>query len=237
MDPYKSLLLRPPLSGHLLRPQMRYVHIISTSNRQTCGWNEKTFLNRGQRGFSLASRHSVPTVLLSETGNVCSPWRSSVQRQWLRKLQHLPERQGHIVNDTMGFLALMRPYRNAFMNLYRLICISLTLPVTSDSCEFSFYGLCRIKNYLQNNSNLALLATKKGLRLWMSSTSLTCVPSITTTSGLCSFENLNGEFEYRFYYCGKLCWLVIVGNCADLVIAFCVSPVSCSLSPLSWLSN
>uniref|UniRef100_A0A8C5AB74 HAT C-terminal dimerisation domain-containing protein n=1 Tax=Gadus morhua TaxID=8049 RepID=A0A8C5AB74_GADMO len=75
--------------------------------------------------------------------------------------------QGHVVNDTLEFLALMRPYRDAFVDLYRLICISLTLPVTSASCERSFSCLRRIKNYLRNssgdtrNSNLALLSINK----------------------------------------------------------------------------
>uniref|UniRef100_A0A8C5AUR6 HAT C-terminal dimerisation domain-containing protein n=1 Tax=Gadus morhua TaxID=8049 RepID=A0A8C5AUR6_GADMO len=88
----------------------------------------------------------------------------------LHQIQRLLERkkaQGHVVNDTLEFLALMRPYRDAFVDLYRLICISLTLPVTSASCERSFSCLRRIKNYLRNssgdtrNSNLALLSINK----------------------------------------------------------------------------
>ncbi|XP_034547876.1 zinc finger MYM-type protein 1-like [Notolabrus celidotus] len=48
--------------------------------------------------------------------------------------------------------------------LFKLICISLTLPVTSVSCERSFSCLRRLKTYLRNSSgdcrtsNLALLA-------------------------------------------------------------------------------
>ena len=88
----------------------------------------------------------------------------------LHQIQRLLERkkaQGHVVNDTLEFLALMRPYRDAFVDLYRLMCISLTLPVTSASCERSFSCLRRIKNYLRNssgdtrNSNLALLSINK----------------------------------------------------------------------------
>lgn len=73
----------------------------------------------------------------------------------LHQVQRLLERkkaQGHVVNDTVGFLALMRPYRDAFVDLYKFICISLTLPVTSASCERSFFCLRRIKNYLRNSS-------------------------------------------------------------------------------------
>ncbi|KAI4830034.1 hypothetical protein KUCAC02_001688 [Chaenocephalus aceratus] len=61
----------------------------------------------------------------------------------------------------------MRPYKDAFTDLHRLICISLTLPVTSAGCKRSFSCLRRIKNYLRNssgdarNSNLGLLAINK----------------------------------------------------------------------------
>lgn len=50
------------------------------------------------------------------------------------------------------------------MHLYKLLSISLTLPVTSVSCERSFSCLRRLKSYLWNSSgdsrtsNLALLA-------------------------------------------------------------------------------
>lgn len=58
----------------------------------------------------------------------------------------------------------MQPYKDAFMDLYKLISISLTLPVTSASCEHSFSCLHRLKSYLRNSSgdgrtsDLALLA-------------------------------------------------------------------------------
>ncbi|CAK6979961.1 hypothetical protein KUCAC02_028363 [Scomber scombrus] len=121
----------------------------------------------------------------------------------LHQVQRLLERkkaQGHVVNDTLEFLALMRPYRDAFVDLYRLICISLTLPVISASSERSFSCLRRIKNYLRNssgdtrNSNLALLSINKertktlDVQRIIDSSSL---PPITKNSGLYSFENLN----------------------------------------------
>ena len=85
----------------------------------------------------------------------------------VKRLLERKKQQGHELKDTAEFLAFMRPYKNAFTDLHRLICISLTLPVTSAGCERSFSCLRRIKNYLRNssgdarNSNLGLLAINK----------------------------------------------------------------------------
>lgn len=49
----------------------------------------------------------------------------------VRRLLERKKAHGHVVNDTVGFLTLMRPYQDAFVDLYRLICISLTLPVVT----------------------------------------------------------------------------------------------------------
>ncbi|KAK1906553.1 52 kDa repressor of the inhibitor of the protein kinase [Dissostichus eleginoides] len=88
----------------------------------------------------------------------------SAELYQVRRLLQRKEEQGHTITSTKEFLSLMRPYRDAFIDLYKLICISLTLPVTSVSCERSFSCLRRLKNYLRNTSgdsrtsNLALLA-------------------------------------------------------------------------------
>ncbi|KAL7400994.1 hypothetical protein ABVT39_021214 [Epinephelus coioides] len=72
--------------------------------------------------------------------------------------------KGHTLNSTMEFLSLMGPYKDAFEDLYKLICISVTLPVSSASCEQSFSCLQRLKMYMRNSSgytrksNLAFLA-------------------------------------------------------------------------------
>ncbi|XP_034093135.1 zinc finger MYM-type protein 1-like [Gymnodraco acuticeps] len=85
----------------------------------------------------------------------------------VKRLLERKKQQGHELKDTAEFLVLMRPYKDAFTDLHRLICTSLTLPVTSAGCERSFFCLRRIKNYLRNssgdarNSNLGLLAINK----------------------------------------------------------------------------
>uniref|UniRef100_H3B6V4 TTF-type domain-containing protein n=1 Tax=Latimeria chalumnae TaxID=7897 RepID=H3B6V4_LATCH len=59
---------------------------------------------------------------------------------------------------------MLRPYRDAFIDLYKLVCIGVTLLVSSTACERSFSCLRRLKNYLRNSSgdcrtsNLALLS-------------------------------------------------------------------------------
>ena len=49
------------------------------------------------------------------------------------------EDQEHTISSTQEFLSLMRSYRGALIDLYKLICICLTLPVTPVSCENSFF--------------------------------------------------------------------------------------------------
>ncbi|CAK6976724.1 zinc finger MYM-type protein 1-like [Scomber scombrus] len=82
----------------------------------------------------------------------------------VRRLLERKSQQGHSVTTTLELLTLMAPYKDAFTDLYKLLCISLTLPVTSASCERSFSCLRRLKNYLRStsgdarSSNLGLLA-------------------------------------------------------------------------------
>ena len=60
-----------------------------------------------------------------------------------------------------------RPYRDAFFEMYKLICISLTLSVSSAGCERSFSCLKLQKNYLRSisgedrTSNLGGLAINR----------------------------------------------------------------------------
>uniref|UniRef100_A0A7M4G1Q5 HAT C-terminal dimerisation domain-containing protein n=1 Tax=Crocodylus porosus TaxID=8502 RepID=A0A7M4G1Q5_CROPO len=50
------------------------------------------------------------------------------------------------------------------IDLYKLVCIGVTLPVSSATCEHSFSCLCQLKNFLRNTSgdsrasNLTLLS-------------------------------------------------------------------------------
>ena len=85
----------------------------------------------------------------------------------LHQVQRLLDRKkekDQIVNSTLEFSTLLEPYRDAFIDLYRLVCIAVTLPVTSASCERSFSALKIIKTYLRSTSgnertsNIAVLS-------------------------------------------------------------------------------
>jgi len=54
-----------------------------------------------------------------------------------------------VVPCTMLELAkFLEQYKLAFQEMYRLVCIALTLPVSSASCERSFSAMKLIKSYL-----------------------------------------------------------------------------------------
>lgn len=59
---------------------------------------------------------------------------------------------GVIVESTIDFAKLMLPYRDAFFEMYKLICISLNLSVSLAGCERSFSSLKLQKNYLRSTS-------------------------------------------------------------------------------------
>ncbi len=48
----------------------------------------------------------------------------------VRRLFERKTNQGHSIKNTSELLLLMEPYKDAFMDLHKLILISLTLPVT-----------------------------------------------------------------------------------------------------------
>ena len=60
----------------------------------------------------------------------------------------------------------LEPYKIAFAEIYRLLCIALVLPVTSAACERSFSTLKLIKTFLRNSmcdsrlSNIAVLSAE-----------------------------------------------------------------------------
>uniref|UniRef100_A0A8C3T1M7 DUF4371 domain-containing protein n=1 Tax=Chelydra serpentina TaxID=8475 RepID=A0A8C3T1M7_CHESE len=82
----------------------------------------------------------------------------------VRRLLERKKQQGHVVNSTFEFLTMLRPYQDAFIDLYKLVCIGVTLPVSSVACKHSFSCLQRMKKYLRNSSgdcqtsNLAFLS-------------------------------------------------------------------------------
>ena len=59
---------------------------------------------------------------------------------------------------------ILEPYKLAFQELYRLVCIALTLRVRSASCERSFSAMKLIKSHLRSImcdsrlSNIAVLS-------------------------------------------------------------------------------
>ena len=62
-----------------------------------------------------------------------------------KRLIEKKRENGHVVNTTHDVLVLLKPYKDAFMDLYKLVCISMTLPVTSAACE-KFFLLTPIKD-------------------------------------------------------------------------------------------
>ncbi|KAK1904504.1 52 kDa repressor of the inhibitor of the protein kinase [Dissostichus eleginoides] len=88
----------------------------------------------------------------------------SAELHQAKRLIERKKQSGAVVNTTHDVLVLLRPYNDAFVDLYKLVCISMTLPVTSAACERSFSCLRRLKTYLRNRSgdartsNLGLLA-------------------------------------------------------------------------------
>ena len=88
----------------------------------------------------------------------------SVELHQLKRLIERKKQRGDVVNTTHDVLVLLKPYKEAFVDLFKLVCISMTLPVTSAACERSFSCLRRLKTYLRNKSgdartsNLGVLA-------------------------------------------------------------------------------
>jgi len=88
----------------------------------------------------------------------------------IHQLRRLLERTEEKSNSSLlGMLDLARflePYKLAFAEAYRLLCIGLVLPVTSAACERSFSTLKLIKTYLRSSmcdsrlSNIAVLSVE-----------------------------------------------------------------------------
>ncbi|XP_076373039.1 uncharacterized protein LOC143257899 [Tachypleus tridentatus] len=56
------------------------------------------------------------------------------------------------VSTPLELATMLEPYKDAFMDLHKLVCIAVTLPVTSAACERSFSCLKLLKTYLCNSS-------------------------------------------------------------------------------------
>ncbi|XP_076324657.1 zinc finger MYM-type protein 1-like [Tachypleus tridentatus] len=72
--------------------------------------------------------------------------------------------KGQEVSTPLELATMLEPYKDTFMYLHKLVCIALTLPVTSAACERSFSCLKLLKIYLRNSSgnnrtsNLAIIS-------------------------------------------------------------------------------
>lgn len=75
-----------------------------------------------------------------------------VELHQTKRLLNRKKEKGEEITTLLDFYTMMKPYRDAFIDLYKLICIGLTLPVTSASCERSFSRLKIIKSYIRNSS-------------------------------------------------------------------------------------
>ena len=68
------------------------------------------------------------------------------------------------MNNTLQFMILLEPYRDALYELHRVSVIACSLPATSAGCERSFSKLKLIKTYLRNRmddgrlSNLGMIS-------------------------------------------------------------------------------
>lgn len=82
----------------------------------------------------------------------------------MRRLLERKKEKGETVSSALEFLSMLKPYKDSFEDIYKLLRISVTLPVTSASCDHSFSCIRRVKTYLRNRmvnprlSNLACLS-------------------------------------------------------------------------------
>lgn len=88
----------------------------------------------------------------------------AVEIHKLKRLIARKKEKGQEVSTTFELATMLEPYKDAFIDLYKLICIAVTLPVTSAACERSFSCLKLLKTYLRNSSgnertsNLAVIS-------------------------------------------------------------------------------
>ena len=84
---------------------------------------------------------------------------SHLKRRIVRKKE-----QGQEASTPMDFAIMVEPYKDVFIDLYKLACIAVTLPVTSAACEKSSSCLKFLKTYWWNSSgnsgtsNLAVIS-------------------------------------------------------------------------------
>ena len=107
------------------------------------------------------------------------------------------------MNNTLQFLILLEPYRDALYELYRLLVIACTLPATSAGCERSFSKPKLIKTYLRNRmddgrlSNLILISlnAERATVLSLDSVVDTCADAQQQSYN--TDQHVKGTYVYR----------------------------------------
>ena len=81
-----------------------------------------------------------------------------------KKIDCTKEKDDVVPCIMLEFATFLEPYNLAFQELYHLVCIALTLPVSSASCDRSFSTMKLIKSHLRSImcdsrlSNIAVLS-------------------------------------------------------------------------------
>lgn len=113
----------------------------------------------------------------------------------VHRLLRRKEEQGQRIETTQEFLSLMRLYKGAFIDFFKLPCISLTLPMTSASAVSHDCTVYRTIWQTADSwtSHLEVLAinTDRTWALDQEKKSLMPSSSIITTRGLFYYEDIN----------------------------------------------
>ena len=86
--------------------------------------------------------------------------------QLKRLLERAEQKDPCALSGMLDLARFLEPYKIAFAEMYRLLCIALVLPVTSAACERSFSALKLIKTYLISSmcdnrlSNISVLSVE-----------------------------------------------------------------------------
>ncbi len=65
-------------------------------------------------------------------------------------LERKKQQENLAVNNTLEFMSMLKPYKDSFADIYKIVHICITLPVTSVSREHSFSCMQCVKTWLRN---------------------------------------------------------------------------------------
>ena len=125
------------------------------------------------RGISALNPTSDKFLVFDELTDMAAHYgvQANNLKNELYQVQRMLERKkekGILVKTGLDFAQILEPYRDAFIDLHKLVTISLTLPVTSASCERSFSALKIIKTPLRSTSghertsDIAVISVNEG---------------------------------------------------------------------------